>query len=197
MRGSRLSRCAATAFCVFALFRAGAAPASEKPVNTANDDFRKGLLGVTMNGAAMGLHGEWRFMREAGFRLTGIYFIGTEMIEGRPPFSPGEWTFIGVAGPVFYVPTRFRFIEPLVMAGLSYSYFHWERRWAGTIKHGIIEDLTCGWGAGVALRPADRVRIDATFWLNYDYTVRYRLNRKKKGDRMPLVMPFVSINILI
>ncbi len=151
---------------------------------------RKGMIGASTAGIAVAAEAEYRFIRPLAIRFMGVYVYGLGKKHG-PIISKGERLISAVVTPAVYIPTPVDFLDPVLFFGLSYSHYRWYS--PNVNRHGIINDVTFGGGAGLGFIVAPFCRIGVNCWINYDYKIMDDYFRKRKGYRIALPMPFIDV----
>ncbi len=171
---------------VFLVLNAMQAFAVEKTGN----ERRKGMVGAATGGVAAAILAEYRFIRPLAIRFMGVYVYGLGT-KNSPIVTRGEQLYSAVLTPAFYIPTPVDFLDPVLFFGVSYSHYRWESPCFP--KHGIINDVTFGGGAGLGFIVAPFCRIGINCWINYDYKIDKEYGMKKKGRRIALILPYIDI----
>lgn len=165
------------------------ASGEEKP----GQERKKGMVGIATNGIAVGVQGEYRFIRPLALRVMANYVYGLQKKHG-PIVSKGEHLFSAIAAPAVYIPTPVDFLDPALFFGVSYSRYYWKSSYFKI--NGILNDVTFGGGAGLGFIVAPCCRIGVNCWINYDYKIIEVHGQKKKGHRLALVMPFLDFSFM-
>jgi hypothetical protein len=156
----------------------------------------KGSLGI-MGGITMAaVQGEYRFIPELGVKTVGLCIIGADFND----MNRDEYILSGIVAPVMHLAPETSIIDMVLMAGIVYSFHHWETKSSNlglhreiTVREGNIHDFTFGMGFGILFRFAERFKAGINLWLNYDYGVTALPSfRKTKGNRIILPVPLVE-----
>ncbi len=150
--------------------------------------------GVIANTAAIGWQIEYRFIPPVGIKFMYLYVFGLAADEGQHFLDIGEFLVAGLLAPSFHIPIKGNRFDPYIFLGVLYSHFHWKHDRTDT--KGDIRDLTFGGGIGLGIRLTTYLDIGFNIWCDYDYKVNRTLLGVEKGNRLVLVMPYVSVNFL-
>ncbi len=147
-----------------------------------NYDHSAGIIG---NPEGIGAEYEYRYSDLTGIRLIGLYLPGLNL-------SKGEYICNLALTAVFHIYDRTSAFDPIILAGVDYSYHHWELKRKNT--SGTIHDFTYGGGFGIGYIYSERVRLGLNLWINNDYEIRVTDSGKEKGDRFILFFPLIDIS---
>jgi hypothetical protein len=156
----------------------------------------KGSIGILGGITMAAIQGEYNFIPELGVKAVGLCIIGADFND----MNRDEYILSGIVAPVLHLAPEKSFIDMVLMAGLVYSFHHWETKSSNlgihreiTLREGNINDVTFGMGFGILFRFAERFKAGINLWLNYDYGVTALPSfRKTKGNRIILPVPLIE-----
>ena len=150
------------------------------------ESFKKyrSAYGVMGNHRALGIQGEYKFVRDFGFKVLGAKVLGYE--------KANDYGYAVISLITYYIPSKIKYIEPVLGLGGMYTLYHWNV----SRKSGDIHDITFGGGFGLNFRFNDYFRTGINLFLANNYTSSYRQGYLKKTGRELLVLPTLTLEYL-
>ena len=145
----------------------------------------KAAIGIIGNHKALGIQGEYKFANSFGIKGIGAKVFGYE--------KTSEYGYAGIALFTYYIPTKIKFIEPVLGVGGIYTLYHWTLPY----NNGDINDVNFAGGFGINFRFSDHLRTGINMFFANGYNTGYRQGEIKITSRKLMILPTLTLEFLL